>query len=665
MKKLNKWNVVIILLLGLILGILIYINIDIFLSKNIWDWLTLLILPISMAGGAVYFQHTQKKRELKQIQETKERELILQKEKHLVDNYKYFYSKMLEFILIPNFKSDKNILLGIKILTLSSFRKFDALRKKEALIFLYEADLLNKIALNNINLDNVKIKNLQLYSINFSKSNFNNFSLLSSLIKYSNLSECTFADSNLTGTNFQNCDFTNIKFERSTLKGCFFQHKANRELEENYYIRFNMYGVTFLESKLQKSNFNYIFFNGGIFKRTNLTSAFFNYCKFENITFYQSILDNSKFSNCRFINCVFKESSNQNIILQNNIFDNCNFEYLDLSDINLTSNTFKTTTFINVSYNKNTKWKGNKVPDGCFLTTSESNKISKEIYKLNNEQYIEFPIQQNILQQHSIFSKIKENKDSQYKNPIVYAYTVKNDPITVDNIDVIIAESKNILTFLTNNKQAIYYLKEKGLNINVLDEILDYRFDDNFNFYQLGFITFVDFIRYITCDTNIKLVLKSPSDYRLVFKGVSLDNFEDVICIKKLGNINTIDNYKKLLEKGKPTFKQFSKEKIKIISDYLSENKQVFQNILLSDITNKLSNNIEMEEDEIKKTIFTLISASCFLKEPEEAKLSEQKLSFIPQNTEQVFEFIYTSMRTKLINVLENIDDEIFKKIIG
>lgn len=391
MKLFNK-KTLIIIFLSLLIGLIIFIHWEDFKSKTIWDWLTLLIIPLSVGVGALYFQHIQKKREIKQSEANTEKKLRIVNEQHLVSNYKYFFDKMLDFILMPDFDKSKKIILAIQVLTLSSFRKFDGTRKAEALDFLNEAKLLDKIKLNGLNLDDAVIKNSEFFKLDFSKSRFHNLTLLSSNFKYSKLNNCRFLNSNLTGMNLQNCDLTNVIFEKTILKGSLFQHKANRKKEISY-IKFYMYGTSFIETKTQKSLFNSLHFKGGLFKLSNLTTVSFKYCKFEKVSFHQSIMDCVEFINCKFYDCNFKESSLSGAVFNNVVFVNIEMDYLDLSNIDFSLTTFRNSTFTNVLYNKNTIWKNDEISKDCILTNMRTSKINQGIYKINNEPYINNPQQ--------------------------------------------------------------------------------------------------------------------------------------------------------------------------------------------------------------------------------------------------------------------------------
>lgn len=263
----------------------------------------------------------------------------------------------------------------------------------------------------------------------------------------------------------------------------------------------------------------------------------------------------------------------------------------------------------------------------------------------------------------TVYSKQTNSGTVLNNDPIVYAFTKKYKPLLNPDKDTIVKESKEILAFLSKNRDAIGLLSNVGLNISVLSQILDYRLS-GFSYFQVGFVRFTDFIRFISFETDCKLVFKAPSEYRLVLNKTKLKGYEDVEYITELSHIHTTENYRKILEKGAPSFKQFSKETLFTIAEYLAENKMDNQGIYLGDIIDKLNDIFDFEQNDIKSSIMSFISAECFLKEPEDGKLSEQKLSFIPQNAEQVLTAIERGMKTKLEGLLVEYDGVVFEEVM-
>lgn len=247
--------------------------------------------------------------------------------------------------------------------------------------------------------------------------------------------------------------------------------------------------------------------------------------------------------------------------------------------------------------------------------------------------------------------------------PVVSAFMKKYKPILSPDRETIIKESKEIFSFLLKNQEAYRLLSNAGLNISVLSQILDFRLN-GFSYFQLGFVRFTDFIRFISFETGCKLVFKAPSEYKLVLDNIRLKDFEDVEYITELSHIHTAENYRKILGKGIPAFKQFSKEMLFTIAEHLAENKMEHLDVFLGDIIDNLNDTFDFEQSDIKTTIMSFVSAGCFTKEPEGGKLSEQKLSFKYQNAEQVLTAIESGMKDKLKTLLGEFDEEVFQKVM-
>jgi len=251
---------------------------------------------------------------------------------------------------------------------------------------------------------------------------------------------------------------------------------------------------------------------------------------------------------------------------------------------------------------------------------------------------------------------------TEFTDPILIEFSRKFQPVKTTR-EQIISEAKNILLFFASNKDAIYVLKNVGLNISIFSQAASYRII-NFNYFSLGFTRFVDFIRYVANDTQLKMVHNPPSEYRLLFKYASIKNFKDVPAITRLGEIHTVENYNLLLSKGTPVFKIQNNEILLTICRYLSENKLAYQGVMLGDVIDGIGSVYDFGQNEIKGCVLSLVSGGCFMRESEDAKFSEQKLSFIPQSSEQTITVLKASMHQKLQTLLGNVNEEVFSEII-
>jgi uncharacterized LabA/DUF88 family protein len=248
-----------------------------------------------------------------------------------------------------------------------------------------------------------------------------------------------------------------------------------------------------------------------------------------------------------------------------------------------------------------------------------------------------------------------------FTDPILIEFSKKFKPVNAKGKESV-EKALEILNFFDENKEASYLLKNTGINISIFSQALSYRIID-FNYMTLGFTKFVDFIRYVTLKSRIKLIHNPPSEYRLIYQNSSVRGYEDVEPITSIGEIHTSENYKLLLSKGNPVFKLPPAEVFLSLAHHLSENKLDFQDLLLGDIIDNLGTQYPYEQNDIKSCILSLISSGCFMREPEDAKLSEQKLSFIHNSSEQAVNSLNQAMYAKLEGLLGNVKDSIFKKI--
>ncbi len=252
---------------------------------------------------------------------------------------------------------------------------------------------------------------------------------------------------------------------------------------------------------------------------------------------------------------------------------------------------------------------------------------------------------------------------SEFTDPILISFARNFKPMVADR-EQTLKESIEILNYLAGDRNALHLLKNTGLNISIFSQALSYRIR-NFNFIALGFARFVDFIRYVSNKSEIKLIHNPPSEYRLLLKTSSIKNFTDVEPIMELPQIHSLENYTLLLSKGQPIFRLPSREIIWDVSHYLSENKMGFQNMLLGDILDRCEMTFDYEQSDIKSCLFSFVSAGCFMREPEEGKLSEQKLSFTPQSAEQSTNMLQEAMFRKLQELLGDVDDSTFAEVIN
>jgi hypothetical protein len=142
-------------------------------TKSAWDWLELLIIPVVLGAGALWFntkqarrgEQQQRQNELEIANEQRQNELMLADQQRQEDSLQSYLDRMQELILDKGLrKSEKNAeirdvarvrtlvvlrsLDGYRKTILDGYRKtiLDGYRKTIVVKFLYEAGLIGKVA---------------------------------------------------------------------------------------------------------------------------------------------------------------------------------------------------------------------------------------------------------------------------------------------------------------------------------------------------------------------------------------------------------------------------------------------------------------------------------------------------------------------------------------
>jgi hypothetical protein len=168
--------------------------------------------------------------------------------------------------------------------------------------------------------------------------------------------------------------------------------------------------------------------------------------------------------------------------------------------------------------------------------TNNSEQNSQTTTVNNPKKGINFKTLQNVV----------ENKISNQhilENPILKSIMNEIKPIQTDEFYEVEAQVSKVFDILENHAIAKEKFTKDGLNISVIKSALNFAIKD-FYHERYGFKKLVDFIFYFTEDTNINLVLKKPSDYRLLFQSSHLQGFKTVNNLPQRVEVDEVFNYK-------------------------------------------------------------------------------------------------------------------------
>lgn len=219
-------------------------------SKTLWDWLQLLIVPLTLVVIAYLINETQQKRQLETEQNKKNQDTL--------DTY---FNRMTELLLKENLRIspiDSEVRSVARTLTLTALKHVDGKRKGQIVQFLYEAKLIYKgrditvINLDHADLTEADLSNLRLGQASFPYCDFSKANLKGAWLKGANLAQSYFYQSNLEEAILDYAGLEYALFPEANLKKA---HLWSASCEFTHFERANLNGVMLgSEPSLVKEN---------------------------------------------------------------------------------------------------------------------------------------------------------------------------------------------------------------------------------------------------------------------------------------------------------------------------------------------------------------------------------------------------------------------------
>jgi uncharacterized protein YjbI with pentapeptide repeats len=213
-----------------------------FQGKTLWDWLSLLVVPTSLAALAAWLQHKQQERELKIAEDNRQEEAL----QHYLDRVSnLLIEKNLLAIAAKDAPTteEKELLEVsaeiIRALTVSTLlRLSDKSRRNSMASFLLEADIIQRlgVSLEGANLRDANLSCIELKGVNLSWAD----------LRQSDLSDSNFADANLYQANLRDANLDAINLKGAEL--------SCSKLENAHFICANLTSVRLSDSNLSGAN---------------------------------------------------------------------------------------------------------------------------------------------------------------------------------------------------------------------------------------------------------------------------------------------------------------------------------------------------------------------------------------------------------------------------
>ncbi|SRR6266567_6550340 len=176
------------------------------LTKTLWDWLQLLIIPLVLAVGGLWFSQVQKDREQKAAEQRAQTEREIAGDNQQEATLQEYINKMSELLLVeelckPTAKEEARKIARVRTLTV--IPRLNGRRQGIVLQFLYEAQLINK-GETVVDLSRVTLIRADLSGAGLSGAM---------------LSEADLRKANLTGTNLTETDLSKANLREANLSG--------------------------------------------------------------------------------------------------------------------------------------------------------------------------------------------------------------------------------------------------------------------------------------------------------------------------------------------------------------------------------------------------------------------------------------------------------------
>jgi len=203
-------------------------------GKTLWDWLQLAIVPIVLAVGALLFNRSEKKNEIKIAETRNKSDQDIATDKQREESLQKYIDKMTDLLLEKDLRESKagdEIRVVAKTRTLATLRSIDPIRKGLLLQFLFEAKLIDKqdricdledADLAGINLSGTDLKGVNLSGANLEQAILVLTDLREADLSYANLDHAKLGwafltNANMTGAFLESADLSNASLNQANL----------------------------------------------------------------------------------------------------------------------------------------------------------------------------------------------------------------------------------------------------------------------------------------------------------------------------------------------------------------------------------------------------------------------------------------------------------------
>ena len=183
---------------------------DVQRAKTVWDWLQLLIIPVILAAGALWFNYHQDQANMQASKQQYQNDVKIAADQQREAALQAYLGQMSDLLLVDNLRKSKSgdeVRQVARARTLTVLRSLDPARKGHLLQFLYEANLINK---NDVIVD--------LSGADLSYADLRFTTLSGADLSYADLKFANLSYADLTGANLHRANLSFASLYRAILK---------------------------------------------------------------------------------------------------------------------------------------------------------------------------------------------------------------------------------------------------------------------------------------------------------------------------------------------------------------------------------------------------------------------------------------------------------------
>lgn len=203
-------------------------------DKTLWDWLSLLFVPVVIGGAAYAFRRTEQEVERQRAEQRVQAEQALAEDAQREAALQSYIDRMTQLLLENNLRaSDKNAEVRIvaRTLTLTVLPRLDPRRKRAIVQFLYESELIGTPAkttpvvqlvqadLSGADLQEVKLQDADLSGADLSGADLSFSDLKGARLRGANLNRAHLQEAHLNRADLEAARLFKARLETASLRG--------------------------------------------------------------------------------------------------------------------------------------------------------------------------------------------------------------------------------------------------------------------------------------------------------------------------------------------------------------------------------------------------------------------------------------------------------------